>query len=63
MAAAIVGYVAPSFVLGRLARRRQTRIVDALPDTLDLMVVCVEAGLGLNQAFVRVARRCCTPSP
>jgi tight adherence protein C len=54
VAAAIIGYVAPSFVLGKLVQRRQTRIVDALPDTLDLMVVCVEAGLGLNQAFVRV---------
>jgi tight adherence protein C len=54
VAASVLGYVLPAFVLAQLARRRQTRIVDALPDTLDLMVVCVEAGLGLNQAFVRV---------
>jgi tight adherence protein C len=35
-------------------RRRQTELTRALPDALDLMVVCVEAGLGLNQALVRV---------
>jgi tight adherence protein C len=56
VAAAIVGYVLPSFVLGQVIRRRKTRIVDALPDTLDLMVVCVEAGLGLNQALARVGQ-------
>ncbi|MFN2433714.1 MAG: type II secretion system F family protein [Gemmatimonadota bacterium] len=54
--AAGLGWVVPSFVLGRLVRRRRTRIVDALPDTLDLLVVCVEAGLGLNQALMRVGR-------
>jgi tight adherence protein C len=54
-AAAALGYILPSFALGRLVRRRKTRITDALPDTLDLMVVCVEAGLGLNQALMRVA--------
>jgi tight adherence protein C len=54
VAAAAVGYILPAFVLGRIVHRRQTRIVDALPDTLDLMVVCVEAGLGLNQALMRV---------
>ena len=54
VAAAGGGYLAPSFVLGRLVRRRKGRITDALPDTLDLLVVCVEAGLGLNQALVRV---------
>jgi tight adherence protein C len=53
-AAAALGFVLPGFVLGRLVRRRQTRITDALPDALDLLVVCVEAGLGLNQALVRV---------
>ena len=34
---------------------RQKEIVKALPDALDMMVVCVEAGLGLNQALVRVS--------
>ena len=52
---AAMGWVAPSFYVGRRAKARQKEIQLALPDTLDLMVVCVEAGLGLNQAIVRVA--------
>ena len=52
---AAMGWVAPSFYVGRRAKARQKELQLALPDTLDLMVVCVEAGLGLNQAIVRVA--------
>ncbi len=52
---AVLGYVGPSvFVNGRI-RTRQKEMQKALPDALDLMVVCVEAGLGLNQALVRVS--------
>lgn len=51
----VLGWVAPSFYLGKRAKARQKELQLALPDTLDLMVVCVEAGLGLNQAIVRVA--------
>ncbi len=53
--AAAVGWVAPAFYVGGRVRRRQKDIQRALPDALDLMVVCVEAGLALNQAMVRVA--------
>ena len=53
---AVVGWVAPSFYIGRRVKTRQKELQLALPDTLDLMVVCVEAGLGLNQAIVRVAQ-------
>ncbi len=60
---AALGYILPSFVLGHLARRRKGRIVDALPDTLDLLVVCVEAGLGLNQALMRVGEEMDTVEP
>ncbi len=50
------GLYLPSFVLSHLVTRRQKQIVRALPDALDLMVVCVEAGLGLNAALQRVGR-------
>jgi tight adherence protein C len=49
-----VGYLLPSMVLGRMARRRQHRMRLGLADTLDLLVVSVEAGLGLDQALQRV---------
>ena len=52
---AVFGWIAPAFYLGRKATQRRKGIQYALPDTLDLLVVCVEAGLGLNQALVRVA--------
>ncbi len=54
LAAAGVGYVLPSMVLARLEKRRQHRIRMGLPDGLDLLVVSVEAGLGLDQAIQRV---------
>jgi tight adherence protein C len=46
----------PSFFLSRRASNRKKRISHALPDALDLMVVCVEAGLDLNAALQRVGR-------
>ncbi len=49
-----LGYLLPSMALGRMARRRQHRIRLGLPDALDLLVVSVEAGLGLDQAIQRV---------
>lgn len=53
--AALIGWVVPRYYVSRRTRKRQSEIRRALPDTLDLMVVCVEAGLGLNQALVRVS--------
>ena len=50
-----VGYVLPGMALGRMAKKRQHMIRLGLPDALDLMVVSVEAGLGLDQAIQRVA--------
>jgi tight adherence protein C len=50
-----VGYMLPSMALGRIAKKRQHMIRLGLPDALDLMVVSVEAGLGLDQAIQRVA--------
>jgi tight adherence protein C len=50
-----IGYLLPGMVLARMAKRRSHRIRLALPDALDLLVVSVEAGLGLDQAISRVA--------
>ena len=54
LAGAALGYLLPSMALGRLAQKRQHRIRLSLPDALDLLVVSVEAGLGLDQAIQRV---------
>lgn len=50
------GLFIPSFLLSRQVTEQQRRITRALPDALDLMVVCVEAGLGLNAALHRVGQ-------
>ncbi|HEY3455181.1 MAG TPA: type II secretion system F family protein [Bryobacteraceae bacterium] len=50
-----LGYLAPDFWLGRRIKQRQTSIRLGLPDCLDLMVVCIEAGLSLDQALSRTA--------
>ncbi len=52
----VYGLFLPSFFLSRMISNRQSRITNALPDALDMMVVCVEAGLGLNAALQRVGR-------
>jgi tight adherence protein C len=49
--AAIIFYLAPGFVLSQLIERRKRKISNGLPDCLDLLIVCVEAGLGLDQAI------------
>ncbi|WP_429886086.1 type II secretion system F family protein [Geoalkalibacter halelectricus] len=51
---AAMGFVLPSVLLGFIAARRKLDISRALPDALDLMVVCVESGLGLDMTFKRV---------
>jgi tight adherence protein C len=56
IAAGFAGWFGPSFFLDWLVQRRQERLRFGLPDALDLMVVCVEAGLGLDQAMQHVAR-------
>ncbi len=56
IAAGITGFAIPSIYLDYLVRKRQEALKFALPDALDLAVVCVEAGLGLDQALQAVAR-------
>jgi len=56
IAAAAVGYFGPGFILEKLITKRQETLRLSLPDALDLMVVSVEAGLGLDQAILHVSR-------
>jgi tight adherence protein C len=51
-----VGFMLPGYFVSRRTRARQQEIVNGLPDALDLMVVCVEAGLGINASLMRVAQ-------
>jgi tight adherence protein C len=60
---AAMGYVLPSMVVGQKIKRRQKEMQRALPDALDMLVVSVEAGLGLNQALVRVSEEIDRLSP
>jgi len=53
LAAAAMGYVAPGLYVGRKAKARQKAIRNGLPDGLDLLTVCVEAGSGLDQAVAK----------
>ncbi len=50
-----LGFLSPDFWLGRRIKKRQRQIRLGLPDVLDLLVVCVEAGLSLDQATARTA--------
>lgn len=61
--AALIGYVLPTFFIRSRINRRQREMQKALPDALDLFVVCVEAGLGLNQAIMRVSEEIERVSP
>jgi len=51
----VVGFILPRYFLGRATRNRQRELRWGLADALDLMVVSVEAGLGLNAAMVKVS--------
>ncbi|WP_036171837.1 type II secretion system F family protein [Massilia sp. 9096] len=53
--AASCGYYLPNMVLTRLVARRKREIFETIPDALDLLTVCVEAGLSLERALVKVA--------
>jgi len=50
-----IGYLVPDFVLGKIISDRQSAIRRGLPDVLDMLVICVEAGLSLDQATARTA--------
>jgi tight adherence protein C len=56
VALAIFGLYAPNLFISAKADRRREAIINGFPDSLDLMLVCVEAGLGMEAAFDRVGR-------
>jgi tight adherence protein C len=60
---AVLGFYLPTLWLWSKSNERKTEVTHALPDALDLMVVCVEAGLGLNAAIVKVAQEMNLASP
>jgi tight adherence protein C len=60
---AAIGYLIPDMWLGRKIKKRRERIRRSLPDALDLLVICVEAGLGLDQAMLRVGQELAISHP
>ena len=60
---ALAGLYVPAVFLAAKADRRQREIINGFPDALDLMLVCVEAGLGMDSAFARVGMELTTSHP
>jgi tight adherence protein C len=61
--AALFGYMLPGFWLGRQAEKRTKLIGNGLPDALDLLIVCVEAGMGLDQAIAKAGQELLVSHP
>lgn len=49
-------FITPNIVLTRLIKRRREKIRRSIPDAIDLLVICVDAGLGIDQALLRVGQ-------
>jgi tight adherence protein C len=58
-----VGYVAPGMLLDRRIAARKLKIENGLPDALDLLIVSIEAGLGLDQAILKTAEELAIAHP
>jgi tight adherence protein C len=63
VAALGIGYLAPDFWLSRQIKKRQAKIRRGLPDVLDLVVICIEAGLSLDQATKRTTEELMRAQP
>jgi tight adherence protein C len=59
----LFGYMMPGFWLSREVTKRKKMITNGLPDALDLLIVCVEAGLGLDQAIVKASEELAVSHP
>lgn len=51
-----IAFICPNIVLNQLIKRRRERIRRSIPDAVDLLVICVDAGLGIDQALLRVGQ-------
>ncbi len=60
---AAIGYMAPKYWITKRQQERQEEIINGFPDSLDMMLVCVEAGQSLDQAIVRVSKEIRPGSP
>jgi len=58
-----VGYLLPDIWLTRKVKGRQKRIQKSIPDAIDLLVICVDAGLGLDQALLRIGQEIAVSHP
>ncbi len=61
VAFAVIGFLIPDFWLGAAIANRQRKIVRALPDALDMLVICIEAGQSFDHALKRVSARWYNP--
>lgn len=63
LALAAVGYLLPDIWLTRMVNKRKKKIQRGIPDAIDLLVICVEAGLGLDQALLRIGQEIAVSYP
>jgi len=60
---AVVGFYLPKLLLANTVQKRQQEMTDVFPDAMDLLTICVEAGLGIEGAFARVTEEIVDSSP
>lgn len=61
--AGLIGYFIPNLWLDRVIKQRRREIQNGLPDAIDLLIVCIESGSGIDQALNRVAEELALPYP
>ena len=59
---AAIGFYAPNLYVGNIAQKRQQSIMQAFPDALDMMLICVESGMSIEMAFAKVGAEVGTAS-